>query len=314
MSNTSSSPSSASSAQSPSLTLGGILPAVVTPFDANGRFAPKAFEQLLTRVYAAGVHGIYVGGTTGEGPLQSAAERKAVIDAAVAYSPAGKHVMIHVGASAPAEAIDLAAHAARAGAHAISSLPPLGGSFNFEEIRDYYHALGAESALPLVVYYFPQLAPALATRAQLTAICELPNVAGFKFTDFDLFTLSQVRRPGLAGFNGRDEVLAAGLLMGADGGIGTFYNLTPELFVQIYEHGRAGRWEEARPIQDRLNALIAFTLRFPLFPAVKQILEWSGLPCGVCLPPRPRLSAQQQSDLRSGLTSIGFGHLLGAGD
>ena len=195
---------------------------------------------MLARVYAAGVHGIYVGGTTGEGPLQSAAERKAVIDAAVAYSPAGKHVMIHVGASSPTEAIDLAAHAARAGAHAISSLPPLGGSFNFDEIRDYYHALGAESALPLVVYYFPQLAPALATRAQLTAICELPNVAGFKFTDFDLFTLSLVRRPGLAGFNGRDEVLAAGLLMGADGGIGTFYNLVPELFVKIYDLGPRG--------------------------------------------------------------------------
>jgi N-acetylneuraminate lyase len=311
MSNTSSSPS-ASSVQPSSVTLGGILPAVVTPFDANGRFAAKPFEQLLARVYAAGVHGIYIGGTTGEGPLQSAAGRKAVIDAAVANSPAGKHVMVHVGASSPAEAMDLAAYAARAGAHSISSLPPLGGSFSFEEIRDYYRALGAESALPLVVYYFPQIAPALATRAQLTEICELPNIAGFKFTNFDLFTLSLVRRPGLAAFNGHDEVLAAGLLMGADGGIGSFYNLVPELFVRIYELGRAGQWEQARPIQESVNTLIAFTLRFPLFPAIKQILEWSGLPCGVCLPPRPRLTPQQQSDLRAGLTTIGFGRLLGA--
>jgi N-acetylneuraminate lyase len=287
------------------------LPAVVTPFDANGRFAAKPFEQLLARVYAAGVHGIYISGTTGEGPLQSAAERKAVIDAAVANSPAGKHVMVHVGASSPTEALDLAAYAARAGAHSISSLPPLGGSFNFDEIRDYYQALGAESALPLVVYYFPQIAPALATRAQLTTICELPNVAGFKFTNFDLFTLALVRRPGLAAFNGHDEVLAAGLLMGADGGIGSFYNLVPELFVRIYELGRAGQWEQARPIQESVNTLIAFTLRFPLFPAIKQILEWSGVPCGVCLPPRPRLRSQQQSDLRAGLTSIGFGRLLG---
>jgi N-acetylneuraminate lyase len=162
-----------------------------------------------------------------------------------------------------------------------------------------------------VVYYFPQIAPALATRAQLTAICELPNVAGFKFTNFDLFTLALVRRPGLAAFNGHDEVLAAGLLMGADGGIGSFYNLVPELFVRIYELGRAGQWEQARPIQENINALIAFTLRFPLFPAIKQILEWSGLPCGACLAPRPRLTSQQQTDLRAGLTEIGFGRLLG---
>lgn len=310
MSNTSSSPS-ATSDQPSSVALGGILPAVVTPVDANGRFAAKPFEQLLARVYAAGVHGIYISGTTGEGPLQSVAERKAVIDAAVANSPAGKHVMVHVGASSPADALDLAAYAARAGAHSISSLPPLGGSFTFEEIRDYYRVLGAESALPLVVYYFPLLAPALSTRAQLTAICELPNVAGFKFTNFDLFTLSLVRRPGLAAFNGHDEVLAAGLLMGADGGIGSFYNLVPELFVRIYELGRAGQWEQARPIQESVNALIAFTLRFPLFPAIKQILEWSGLSCGACLPPRPRLTPQQQSELRAGLTTIGFGRLLG---
>ena len=310
MSNTSSSPSATSVQPSP-ITLGGILPAVVTPFDANGRFAVKPFEQLLARVYAAGVHGIYVSGTTGEGPLQSAAERKAVIDAAVANSPAGKHVMVHVGASAPTEALDLAAYAARAGAHSISSLPPLGGSFGFDEIRDYYHALGAESALPLIVYYFPQIAPALSTRAQLTTICELPNVAGFKFTNFDLFTLSCVRRPGLAAFNGHDEVLAAGLLMGADGGIGSFYNLVPELFVRIYELARAGQWEQTRPVQESVNALIALTLRFPLFPAIKQILEWSGLPCGACLPPRPRLTPPQQSDLRAGLTAIGFGRLLG---
>src|SRR5262245_41398309 len=190
MSNTSSS-SNTSDRPAP-VSLGGILPAVVTPFDANGRFAAKPFEQLLSRVYAAGVHGIYISGTTGEGPLQSVAERKAVIDAAVANSPAGKQVMVHVGASSPRDALELAAYAAGAGAHSISSLPPLGGSFNFEEIRDYYRRLGAESALPLVVYFFPQVAPALSTRAQLMEICALPNVAGFKFTNFDLFTLAQV--------------------------------------------------------------------------------------------------------------------------
>ena len=310
MSNSPSSPS-VTSDQPSSATLGGILPAVVTPFDANGRFAAKPFEQLLARVYAAGVHGIYISGSTGEGPLQSVAERKAVMDTAVAASPAGKHVMVHVGASSPAEALELAAYAARAGAHSISSLPPLGGSFSFEEIRDYYRALGAESALPLVVYYFPQIAPALATRAQLLEICALSNVAGFKFTNFDLFTLSRVRRPGLAAFNGHDEVLAAGLLMGADGGIGSFYNLVPELFVRIYDLARVGEWEQVRVIQDSVNELIAFTLRFPLFPAIKQILEWSGLPCGACLPPRQRLTSQQQTDLRAGLGAIGFGRLLG---
>ena len=77
--------------------------------------------------------------------------------------------------------------------------------------------------------------------------------------------------------------------MGANGGIGTFYNLLPELFVEIYEAATAGRWDDARAAQQRVNALIRITLQFPLFPAVKQMLAWSGLDCGACLPPRGRL-------------------------
>ena len=63
-------------------------------------------------------------------------------------------------------------------------------------------------------------------------------------------------RPGQSVFNGRDEVLAAGLLMGASGGIGTFYNLLPDLFVRIYTAATAERWEDARAAQLRVNTLI----------------------------------------------------------
>jgi N-acetylneuraminate lyase len=286
------------------------MPAVVTPFDEHGRFDAKAFERLLAHVYAGGVDGVYVGGTTGEGPLQSTAQRMALAEAAVAGTPRGRHVVVHVGASSPADAIALAQHAGRAGAHAISSLPPLGGSFSFDEIRDYYRALAETSTLPLIVYYFPAMYPALASRSQLEAICALPGVAGFKYTSFDLFTMASVKRPGLIAFNGHDEVLLAGLLMGADGGIGSFYNIVPELFVRLGELARAKRWEEARPIQEKVNRLIAVTLRFPLFPAIKQILAWAGLPCGTCLAPRGPLTSQQQIDLRAALTDAGFGGLL----
>ena len=88
---------------------------------------------------------------------------------------------------------------------------------------------------------------------QLEELCSLPNVIGVKFTDFDLYRMAAVARPGRAVFNGRDEVLAAGLLMGADGGIGSFYNLAPDLFVALYDAAVAGRWDEARAIQQRIN-------------------------------------------------------------
>lgn len=290
--------------------INGILPAAVTPLDEAGRFAPAAFEQLLARLYGAGVHGVYLCGTTGEGMLQSLDQRKAIVETAAACTPRDRRIVVHVGAASIADAVELSAHAARAGAHAVSSLPPTSAPFSFADVLRYYEALAHASDLPLLVYYLPEVSAAIATADQLEALCALPNVCGVKFTDFDLYRMAQVTRPGRSVFNGRDEVLAAGLLMGASGGIGTFYNVLPELFVRIYTAAAAGRWEEARAGQQRVNALIRIALQFPAFPAVKQILAWSGLDCGVCLPPRAPLDAAQQARLRDDLAGAGFADLI----
>lgn len=282
----------------------GILPAVVTPIDEEGRFRPAVFERLLETVYAAGVDGIYVCGQTGEGLLQTVAQRKAVAETAVRCSPAGKIVIVHVGAHRPEDAIELARHAERIGARAVSSLPPPGG-YPFPEVRRYYKALVAATGLPFFIYYFPDAGPAVAGAEQLLELCAIRGVAGVKFTDFNFYMLETVALTGATVFNGRDECLAAGLLMGASGGIGTFYNLAPEQFVELWRHARAGRWSEARCTQRRINALIRLTLQFPMLPAVKTMLRWRGLDCGPCLPPRGPLTEDEERRLRAGLDALG---------
>lgn len=283
--------------------LEGILPALITPFDDNGRVSRAGLEALMPRLFEAGVHGTYICGTTGEGLLMSVDMRCEVAEIALANTPAGHAAVVHVGAAAFDDVRDLTRHAARIGATAVSSLPPSGPAFGFAEARRYYAALAAMSDLPVVVYYFPEVYPSIRTLDQLEELCALPNVAGVKFTDFDLSVMSAVAKPGRVVFNGRDEVLAAGLLMGAHGGIGSFYNLVPEQFVDIGALARAGRWAEVRARQDSVNALITTVLRFPLFPAIKQILTWSGIPCGGCLVPRSGLSVEQQDALRKALAS-----------
>ena len=186
--------------------------------------------------------------------------------------------------------------------------------FGFADVLRYYQALAAASDLPVLVYYFPELSPSIATLDQIETLCGLTNVCGVKFTDFDLYRMSMIVRPGRSIFNGRDEALAAGLLMGATGGIGSFYNLAPELFVRIYSSACAAQWEDVRAAQQRVNSLIRVVLQFPLFPAIKQMLAWSGLDCGACPPPRARLDPGQQTRLRAGLVSAGFSDLTdGAG-
>ncbi len=285
--------------------LEGIIPATVTPFDAGERFVPAAYEALLERLYEAGVHGVYVCGGTGEGLLQPVAQRKQVAEAAVKNSPAGKTVIVHVGAFRTADAVDLAKHAGRAGAAAVSALPPL-GAYSFAEVRAYYEAIAAASDVPLLVYFFPESYPGVATAQQVLDLCALPNVAGLKYTDFDLYRLRNIKQTGAVLFNGRDEVLAPGLMMGADGGIGTFYNVLPELFVDLYDRTRRGDWEGARSVQDSINQVIRITLEFPCFPAIKEILRWKGIDCGPCIRPRGELTSAQASDLRQRLEGCGL--------
>lgn len=288
---------------------GGVLPAAVTPVNKAGSFQRPAFERLLQRLYGAGVDGVYVCGSTGEGMQLSAGVRREVAEAAVALSPPGAQVIVHVGAAAAREALDLTRHAAAAGASAVSSLPPP-GRFGFRELREYYARLAGETGLPLFLYYFPAMTGAELSLDQLLELCALEGVVGIKITDFDLYRLRTLSQTGAIVFSGRDEVLAAGLLMGAQGTIGTFYNLLPGEAVRLHRLARAGRWEEAVAVQDRINALIRAVSPFPIFPAVKQLLEWSGMPCGHCLPPRLPLEAEQRERLRRRVREAGFDSLL----
>src|SRR5439155_27259256 len=127
--------------------------------------------------------------------------------------------------------------------------------------------------------------PVIADVAQILELAAIPNVAGLKFTDYNLYKLWSIRSQGKIVYSGRDEVLVAGLLMGADGGIGTFYNLVPDWFVEVYRRAQAGDWTGARAVQDEITELIRIVLRFPALPAVKFLLAHIGLDCGGCVAP-----------------------------
>lgn len=289
--------------------IGGVLPALVTPVNDAGQFQAKAFEHLLDHVYRAGVHGVYVCGQTGEGFQLSLSDRRAATECAVQHSPEGAKVIVHVGAPRTADAVELARHAARSGAHVISSLPPA-GNYSFEEIRQYYEALAKASELPLLIYYFPSLAPSIRTTEQMLELCAIPNVIGLKFTDSDFYRMWAIRQSGAVVFAGSDEMLIAGLIMGANGGIGSTYNLIPESYVAMYQLVTEKRWEEARLIQGKINQLIQAILRYPVHPAIKQLLQWSGIDCGKCILPRRELTGEEQAALRAEVQKTELGRAL----
>lgn len=256
----------------------GMYAAMLTPLTSKGELNPETARKLFLHLLSFDLQGVYIAGTTGEGmrlPLQT---RRALVETLMECCPQDKKVLVHVGTPSIKDALALAEHAARKGAHAVSSLPPAGDA---AAVLAYYVELARNSPLPLIIYYFPKVAPhAFQNPQDLLDLCNLPNVAGVKFTDFNLYLLNQLVRRGKLVFNGYDEALAPGLLIGAQGGIGTTYNLLGPVFVDIYRAAQQGDWEAARSLQFAVNATLDILFRYPFFPAVREAVRQLGFDCG----------------------------------
>ncbi len=89
---------------------------------------------------------------------------------------------------------------------------------------------------------------------EMLELLDIEGVRGLKFTDWNLFYMKRllIRRPEITIFNGFDETLLSGLLYGAHGGIGTWYNLFPKLFLEIYQAVRENNITRALELQDTL--------------------------------------------------------------
>jgi N-acetylneuraminate lyase len=293
----------------------GIYPAIVSPKDDAGRADLRAFETLIGRLYDAGVHGLYVGGNTGEGYLLQADERKRLTETAVAASAGRGKVIVHVGAPAEDEAVSLAKHAAEQGADAISSLPPYVQGYSFEETYAYYAHLAYAADLPTFVYYIPAVTHREFTLDQVNRMLEIDGVAGLKFTNHNLYLMEGILHGGKDPhiFNGHDEVLLAGLVMGSHGGIGTFYNLLPKHFLGIYEAARKPDLAAGRRLQGEVNRLIRVCVRRNMLAAVFAILKWQGVDCGRPARPARPLDEAGERDLMEDLKAAGLLGALGIG-
>lgn len=207
----------------------GLWPAMLTPLDSAGRPALKEAEKLVRLFVKQELDGIYLLGSTGQGLLLSVAERMQIAECVVSAAAKQIPVMVHVGAIATADAVTLASHAAKIGADAVSSVAPVYYRFGADAVFEHYRQIGAAGALPFFVYHYSGVnSLTLGGRDYVDRLLKLPNIAGLKFTDRDLYQLGLIcnyAADRLQIFSGADELLCQAVLSGAAGAIGTFYNV-----------------------------------------------------------------------------------------
>ncbi|MBQ7500607.1 MAG: N-acetylneuraminate lyase [Clostridia bacterium] len=276
----------------------GVIPAFISPFTENG-IDTNAAQAHAKRLVEKGATGLYVGGSTGEMIFMSVSERKTLLEAVVDAVPKDFPIIAHVGAANPADAFDMAKHADKAGAAAISSVAPFYYKYTYAEIKKYYQKLSGSISIPTIVYNVPNLSGAALSGGQLGELMNMENVSGMKFTSSDYYTFERLRSafPDKALYNGCDEMLCAGLAMGADGGIGTTYNIMIDKFVKIYELFGKGMVKEAFAVQNGVNDVVEQLFKYSLLPAVKYLVKLTGCDCGVCREPFLPLTEDEEKAL-----------------
>ncbi|MFZ5916541.1 MAG: dihydrodipicolinate synthase family protein [Chloroflexota bacterium] len=292
------------------LKLTGIMPALLTPFDREGNVNPAMIRDLIEFQLAHGVSGFYVTGSTGEGLLLSEAERKLVVETAVDQVRGRAPVVAHVGAIGTRSARALAVQAQEAGADAISSIPPIYYHVGAEGIRQYYAQVAGASSLPFYVYNIPATTGVdVSVDIMRDLVAALPTLRGIKYTShnfFEMRKLIELEGGCLNVVSGPDEMMIAGQAMGADGAIGTTYNILPRLFVQAYQAINAGDLARARELQAQGNRVIAVFQKFPALSAVKEMMRLIGFDCGAARSPNLPLTEAQRGQVREILQEIDF--------
>ena len=262
----------------------GIIPAFYACYDANGEINPAAVREMTRWFIDQGVQGLYVGGSSGECIYQNKEERKIVLENVMAEAKGKLTVIAHIACNNTADSKELAAHAESLGVDAIASIPPIYFKLPPHAIAKYWNDMSAAAPnTDFIIYNIPQLAGVSLSVPLLKEMLKNPRVIGVKNSSMPVQDIQMWKDEGAIVFNGPDEQLISGLVMGAIGGIGGTYGAMPQLYVKLYNLVKTGDLATAQQLQNECCRIIYKMCSGygNMYGMIKEILRKMGGPdCG----------------------------------
>ncbi|MFG1691088.1 dihydrodipicolinate synthase family protein [Gemmatimonadota bacterium] len=236
----------------------GVITPLITPFRDDGAFYVQGMGNLISFLAERGVHGVFAVGSYGQFPLMNVEERMEVAEVVISEAKGhGMQVIVQVGSPGQKEALDLARHAAGAGADAVASVVPFYYShIGYDEnvILGHYQALVDSVDVPVHFYVNPTTTGYKLTVDTLSKLIDL-GVMGIKDSGKDVVSFGENmnlvnrKRPEFDLMPGSASVLLAGMLLGADACVAGTSAAFPELVVECYDAVRAGDYQRAGLLQ-----------------------------------------------------------------
>ncbi len=221
-------------------TLSGIIPPMITPLHARDELDHAGLERLIEHLIAGGVGGLFLLGTTGEGPALSYRLRRELIERTCRQVQRRVPVLVCVTDTAFTESLNVARAAADAGADAVVAAPPFYWPLGQPEMERYFDDLADELPLPLMLYNMPALTKVPIPVTSVRRAMDNPKIIGMKDSSGNLSYLHQIlrergERSNWPVFVGDEETLAYAMQAGANGGVSGGANVFPSLYTRYFQ-------------------------------------------------------------------------------
>jgi 4-hydroxy-tetrahydrodipicolinate synthase len=233
---------------------------MITPLRGRDELDLPGLERLIEHILAGGVSGLFILGTTGEGPSLSYRLRKELIERTCRQVNRRVPVLVGITDTAFIESVNVARWSAGAGADAVVLAPPYYLPEGQPELQEYLEHLVAELPLPLFLYNMPALTKVTFEIETLRRAMDNPRIIGLKdssgsMTYFHRAARLLSERPDWSLLMGPEELLADAVFAGGHGGVNGGANLCPRLYVDLFEAARAGDVPRVRQLHARVMAL-----------------------------------------------------------
>ena len=279
------------------MAIGGVLTAMVTPFDAQGRVDEAAAVRLMQHLLENGSDGIVLAGTTGEGATLTDEEKTRLWQLAVDEVGERAYIVAGTGSNDTAHTVHLTQRAAEIGVDAGLVVTPYYNKPNRRGIYEHYRAVADAADLPVIVYNIPQRCVVDIPNDLLRELAQIPNVAAVKQARYEHVEPIE----GMDLLAGNDDVLARFLDLGATGGITVASHLFGREMRRMIDEPDA-RHEIHASLADAFETLAIDTNPIP----IKAAVAMAGLDVGGMRLPMVEADDGQKAEIRAMLERHGL--------
>ena len=284
----------------------GVLPAITTPFNADGSVDHAFLHEHAQWMMSEGCSGLVPLGSLGEGNTLEFDEKVAILKTLVA-ALGDKPVIPGIASLSTQGAVKLAQAARDAGCQGLMVLPPYVYTSDWREMKAHMSAVISATDLPVILYNNPVAYKTDFLPQQILELAqEHANVRGVKESSTDVrrvTALAAILPPQVELLVGVDDALVEGVAAGATGWIAGLVNSHPRESVQLFELARAGKMAEATRLYQWFLPLLRLDTVPKFVQLIKFVQEETGHGSARVRAPRLELTDAEKAEARQVLAA-----------